>query len=330
MISRKKKSITGRPPSNNLSINIKPSKARRIIRRFHFLINKRQIICDKLGIALVENDESQNAKIISQFLDDAARSSFELGATSTHMEQQLLNLQGCNTREKLVECLGYIMTQVHKRGGLRDYQLASRVGQTANRGGDSSKLLVDWLKELGHANHNKLRALEIGSLSTENRISTCGLFDPVLRIDLESSEVGIIKQDFMQRPVPEMEKDKFDLISCSLVLNFVPTPLQRGQMCDRFSYFLRNRPNAAYLFVVLPLPCINNSRYMDKSYFLQLMGCLNYSLVKYHEAKKVCYILLHHDVGEHDRSYFTKKHKLHDGPNMNNFCILLPALKECE
>ncbi|AQZ09637.1 YBR141C [Zygosaccharomyces parabailii] len=330
MLSRKRRSITGNRASKDVSVSIKPTSARKIIRRFHLLINKRRIVCDKLGIPLVDNDEKQNAKNISQFLDSSTRSYYELGFTSTDMEPQLLQVQSCQMREKLVECLGYIMSQVNKRGGLKDYQLASRIGQTANRGGDSSKLLVSWLKELGHTVHNKMRALEIGSLSTKNQISTCGMFQPVTRIDLESSQPGIVKQDFMQRQLPRSEEDRFDLISCSLVLNFVPTPLQRGQMCERFASFLLSHSSTAYLFVVLPLPCISNSRYMDKEHYLDLMGCLNYSLVKYHEAKKLCYMLLRHggQSTEHvKRDRFTKKDKLHNGPNMNNFCIILPAFK---
>lgn len=326
MISRKRKSITGRQVSGTVPISIKPSKSRKIIRRFHVLISKRRIICNKLDISLVDNDENANKITIANSLSPQLKLEYDIGSSRNDMEPLLLKVHSLQSHKELAQCLGYIMNQIHSRGGLKDYQLASRVGQTNNRGGDSSKMLVQWLREIGHTpDHDpSLRALEIGSLSTENRISTCGIFHPVIRIDLESSQPGIQKQDFMQRPLPDDQNSKFDLISCSLVLNFVPTPLQRGQMCSRFQHFLK--PNG-YLFVVLPLPCINHSRYMNKDYFMQLMEYLGYSMIKYYEAKKLSYILLRYtpriqNTG-HTPDTFTKKHKFYDKPGFNNFSIIL-------
>src|SRR5689334_22314685 len=37
---------------------------------------------------------------------------------------------------------------IHKNGGLKTYQSASKQGQANSRGGDSSKLLVTWLQDL--------------------------------------------------------------------------------------------------------------------------------------------------------------------------------------
>ncbi|GAV52251.1 hypothetical protein ZYGR_0AG02420 [Zygosaccharomyces rouxii] len=322
MISRKRKSITGRQISGSVPISIKPTKSRKIIRRFHLLINKRRILCNKLGISLVDNDEDANKKTIADSLSPEMKLQYEMGTSRHDMEPQLLKAQSLQSERELVQCLGYIMNQIHSRGGLRDYQLASRVGQTNNRGGDSSKILVQWLQEMGHRGNGSLSALEIGSLSTENRISTCGIFQPVVRIDLQSSQPGIQRQDFMQRPLPKNDDEKFDFISCSLVLNFVPTPIQRGHMCTRFEQFLRA---SGYLFVVLPLPCINHSRYMNKNHFVQLMEFLGYSVVKYHEAKKLCYILLRLTHPKHHQGYdkFAKKHKFYDKPGFNNFSIIL-------
>ncbi|GCE97239.1 hypothetical protein ZYGM_004659 [Zygosaccharomyces mellis] len=322
MISRKRRTITGRQVSASVPVSIKPAKSRRIIRRFHFLINKRHILCNKLNISLADNDENANKTAISNSLSLELKKQYEIGTSRNDMESYLLKVQSLQSDQELARCLGYIMHQIHNRGGLRDYQLASRVGQTNNRGGDSSKILVQWLQEMGHKSNGLLSALEIGSLSTENRISTCGIFRPVIRIDLESSQPGIQKQDFMQRPLPKSENDKFDFISCSLVLNFVPTPIQRGQMCARFEQFLKTN---GHLFVVLPLPCINHSRYMNKDHFMQLMQFLGYSIIRYYEAKKLCYILLRRTgiQHQHDDDKFSKKHKFYDKPGFNNFSIIL-------
>lgn len=325
MISRKRKTITGRKASGDVPVSIKPTRARRIIRRFHLLINKRRIVCNKLGISLMDNDEGANTRTIDESLNPRMKHHYQIGASETDrdMESQLLKAQSLQTREQLIRCLGYIMNQIHSGGGLRDYQLASRVGQESNRGGDSSKILVKWLRELGHKAKNSMSALEIGSLSTKNQISTCGIFHPLIRIDLQSTLPGIERQDFMQKPLPTGENEKFDLISCSLVLNFVPTPAQRGQMCLRFKEFLKDN---GFLFIVLPLPCINHSRYMNRDHFEQLMRSLGYSMLLYHEAKKLCYMLLSlnpESKKSPNANTFSKKRKLYDRPGLNNFCILL-------
>ncbi len=70
--------------------------------------------------------------------------------------------------------------------------------------------------------------LEIGALSPNNYAAR----QPYILntpIDLNSRHPQILKQDFMDRKVPQQEKDMFDLVSCSLVLNFVPTAEDRGE-----------------------------------------------------------------------------------------------------
>lgn len=130
-------------------------------------------------------------------------------------------------------------------GGLKAYQAASIQGQSADRGGDSSLVLMKWLAPLKlelSALDQKFKMLEVGALSTKNACSKSGLFD-VTHIDLNSQAKGILKQDFMERALPALEADddKFDMISLSLVLNFVPSPAGRGEMLRRTTKFLRQR-----------------------------------------------------------------------------------------
>lgn len=115
--------------------------------------------------------------------------------------------------------------------------------------------------------------LEIGSLSTKNACSTSGLFE-IERIDLFSEDDAILQQDFMERPLPKFEKDQFDIISLSLVLNFLPTAVDRGDMLKRTCQFLDTRAprtmpeklkeNFPALFMVVPASCITKSRYMNE------------------------------------------------------------------
>jgi 25S rRNA (adenine2142-N1)-methyltransferase len=51
-------------------------------------------------------------------------------------------------------------------------------------------------------------------------------------------------------------------------LNFISDPIKRGEMIEKA---LAHLPIGGTLFIVLPLPCIANSRYFDKERFLGIM-----------------------------------------------------------
>jgi hypothetical protein len=70
--------------------------------------------------------------------------------------------------------------------------------------------------------------LEIGALSPKNYAAK----QPYVinsPIDLNSQHPDILAQDFLKRPLPNTDDERFDIVSCSLVLNFVPEPRDRGQ-----------------------------------------------------------------------------------------------------
>lgn len=330
MLSRKRVSISGKKPLKE--VRIKPSKARRIIRRFHFLTSKRALICELLELErLRDNDEEYNSRVIDAYLGGKLlRKRYEEGqavaAQDGMMESRLLQIRSHSdkpAKEELLRCLGYIQREI-RDGGLKNYQMASKIGQDKDRGGDSSKLLVKWLKELNYDQHTELRALEIGFLSVSNHISRCKIFEEVERIDLNSNDPkGIKRQDFMKRPLPRTGEEKFHLISCSLVLNFVNTPAERGQMCQRFSEFLFPPTSdvPSYVFVVLPLPCVNNSRYMTIDHFTMIMDSLGYELIRSHTSHKLFYCLLRLSHRESKRKF--QKKEINPGPGRNNFAIVI-------
>ncbi|SCU85413.1 LANO_0C04192g1_1 [Lachancea nothofagi CBS 11611] len=339
MLSRHRKTVTGNPVLKRRP-TIKPVKARRIIRRFHLLINKRRIICAQLKLKLVENGEELNEKLIKKKIKSLnMEKDYDEGWNASHpdsvIENCMLKVQVLPSNKDLVRILGYIMSEILQKGGLQNYQLASTIGQDKNRGGDSSKVLVDWFRKIRDPNH-RYRALEIGSLSAKNAISISGVFEPVVRIDLNSNDPAYIeRQDFMDRPDPASDAERFDLISCSLVLNFVPTPQLRGAMLSRFQNFLRMDVKSTYVFLVLPLPCVSNSRYMSESRLCDIMSFLGYEKTHKHESYKIIYLLferntentsvkLSNDAIEPGTAgALSKKQIVRDKPGMNNFSVLL-------
>ncbi len=119
---------------------------------------------------------------------------------------------------------------------------------------------MEWLRPaVADLKARPLRLLEVGALSVDNACSRSGCFD-VERIDLNSQAPGILQQDFMRRPLPESDADRFDIISLSLVLNYVPHHGERGDMLLRTLDFLRDAapapaPDAPESYFPQPLPC---------------------------------------------------------------------------
>ncbi|KAH7308221.1 putative methyltransferase-domain-containing protein [Stachybotrys elegans] len=210
-----------------------------------------------------------------------------------------------------------ISAELGKLGGLAHYQQASLQGQ------------IDELKASGE----RLRMLEVGALSTRNACSVSGLFDMV-HIDLNSQEPGIQKQDFMERPLPTDEADKFDMISLSLVLNFVPDATGRGDMLRRTLAFLRlqisnsatsSEPFLPSLFLVLPRSCVDNSRYLTDSSLQELMRMLGYVRVRDKVTQKLTYGLWKREKTLTTTNLTFPKKEVNPGRTRNNFAIILKS-----
>ncbi|TDZ17759.1 25S rRNA adenine-N(1) methyltransferase [Colletotrichum orbiculare MAFF 240422] len=118
-----------------------------------------------------------------------------------------------------------LAAEISALGGIEEYQKASLQGQKKDRGGDSSRVLLEWLRavklprtkrkyEEGEIDGlQRLRMLEVGALSTENACSKSGLFD-MEHIDLNSQQPGILQQDFMERPLPNDDTERCSFAHC--------------------------------------------------------------------------------------------------------------------
>jgi 25S rRNA (adenine2142-N1)-methyltransferase len=228
-----------------------------------------------------------------------------------------------------------IARAIENNGGLQVYQAASKQGQ-------ASKVLVEWLQEAGVIQSRKetkdgaelglkspLRCLEVGALSTKNEISRFPQDINMTRIDLNSQGPGITKQDFMERPLPTSSDEAFDVVSLSLVLNYAPDPVQRGEMLKRVTRFLGREAAEEpaegavlpVLFLVLPLPCVDNSRYLNEQLLMRIMTNLGFTVRNKKKTSKLCYYLF--SLTGKSSSVKTAKKKIKDGATMNNFCIVV-------
>ncbi|KAL4883106.1 putative methyltransferase-domain-containing protein [Aspergillus karnatakaensis] len=220
-----------------------------------------------------------------------------------------------------------IEAEIDARGGLESYQIASKLGQSIDRGGDSSKVLIDWINPALRETTYKLRVLEVGALSTKNACSRHEHLD-VTGIDLNSQEPGILKQDFMERPLPHDDSDRFHIISLSLVLNYVPDPVSRGEMLKRCVPFLTKSPPTGSsvsivpsLFLVLPAPCLVNSRYLTQRRLGDILTSIGFTLSRSKQTSKLIYQLWKY-TGKCEYKQF-KKEELNPGSTRNNFAIVV-------
>lgn len=137
------------------------------------------------------------------------------------LNKELAKCRSSNDREKEQQ----ILAEMEAMGGLDWYQRASQLGQSKSRGGDSSKWLLQKLEKHGYkGGEEKLRLLEIGAVAPDN-YDKVKSWITVLPIDLNPQDPRIKKQDFLEMKPTE----KFDVLSLSLVVNFVGDPKDRGE-----------------------------------------------------------------------------------------------------
>lgn len=350
----------------NANSRIKPKYSRKLINSFHVLLKARRQLINKFNIeGINEQNFLQMFETSYPKVYELYKSYYELHAGSKSSKKQPNERKNdlFHTIEKMgslsirqfdadfkdgLKLLSEIEYTMELQGGLQTYQASSLSGQDEKRGGDSSKKLMMWLDELFQFDPTtKLNALEVGSLSSKNKISTSKWFkENVTRIDLNSQEPQLIlQQDFMKRPLPVSEKDRFNLISLSLVLNFVPTALERGDMLKKLSFYFKknnfksknpssdpaNSSITSYekdamppcLFFVLPLPCVTNSKYICKENLLNLLKDLGYEPLKYQESNKLVYMLLKYDSRKLKKTIQFRKKQIFKDRSRNNFSIIL-------
>ena len=222
---------------------------------------------------------------------------------------------------------------IEDQGGLTKYQSASKLGQSRERGGDSSRVLVEWLQpsiRVAKKHGEPIRLLEVGAISTTNACSKVQCLN-VTRIDLHSRVEGIREIDFMDLPIPESNNEMYQIISFSLVLNYVADREARGEMLKRITRFLRPAARHGHgeqlpcVFIVLPLPCIENSRYLTEKLFEEMMKTLGFVSLRIKKTAKLFYSLWRYKgpITENADRSVAKRKEVRLGTTRNNFAITL-------
>jgi 25S rRNA (adenine2142-N1)-methyltransferase len=92
-------------------------------------------------------------------------------------------------------------------------------------------------------------------------------------------------------------------------------------MLKRTTMFLQQSEHSIHpaLFIVLPLPCVENSRYLTREHFLAIMESLGYNLLKSKETKRMGYWLFKWNGRVREKHW--KKEVIREGGGRNNFAI---------
>ncbi len=123
--------------------------------------------------------------------------------------------------------------------------------------------------------------------------------------------------DFFDFP----ERPEFDVVCLCLVVNFEGVPARRGDMLVRTTRVLHP---GGHLFFVLPLACVNNSRYFTMEILIQMLEAVGYSVVEKHISPKLFFLMAVFN-GAPKEKYEGKfpKQLLLGGKDHNNFHITL-------
>jgi len=218
--------------------------------------------------------------------------------------------------------LAQVEREIESIGGLNTYQKMSTIGQSNDRGGGSEKVLIPWLKGQGLeavGAKSKLKLLEVGALKPDNYAS-CSSWLDVTPIDLNSRHPSIREEDFLLMNEVE-HANKWDLISLSLVLNFVPDARDRGRMLRLAHTMLK--PDGL-LFLALPLQCVLNSRYLTIEHLRSLMDVIGLTELnsRWKSGGKMAYWLYRKSTPNEDFTRFRRKEVFLRGKR-NNYAILL-------
>mmetsp|Transcript_3009 Transcript_3009/g.3504 ORF Transcript_3009/g.3504 Transcript_3009/m.3504 type:complete len:357 (-) Transcript_3009:216-1286(-) len=117
----------------------------------------------------------------------------------------------------------------------------------------------------------------------------------VRAIDLRSSHEQIEEQDFLTLPIPQA---KFDVIVCSMVLNCVSTPADRGKMLSLL--FEQLNPGGLCFFTV-PKLCLSQSKYINKHIFEEMLEFgIGFTIEEKRDTPKVQFYVLLKNHGTND------------------------------
>lgn len=246
---------------------------------------------------------------------------------------------------KTTEEKGEIQAGLDSLGGLAQYQAWSLTGSAKSGQTPTSKWCMEALKEVYEHQRDlpKFRVLDVGAI-TGTAYSKYRWVDPTY-IDLHPQGDNVQKYSFFDYPLPTKPEEHFNMVALSLVINFVGDVRKRGEMLRHVHKYLpQNDATPGFCFLVLPLSCLTNSRYMKQSHLRAILSSLGFNVLKQSDSAKLSRWLLQRKplaerkqaaeaseapnaAEDWDGTVF-KKRELNPGNDRNNFAIVVDPKPE--
>lgn len=215
-----------------------------------------------------------------------------------------------------------IENEQQQLGGLAAYQEDSLRGGDKLKGGESGKWCAEQLAPLFPQHSTRpVRLLDVGAIAGTSYDKFPWVH--VTSIDLNPRSDKVTKSDFFHYPKPAQPEDRFDVVALSLVINFVGDLKKRGEMLLHAHNYLKP---SGYLYLVLPLPCLTNSRYLNHEHLTTILSSCGYDIVVQNDSKRLTRWLLKRKTKKNAAKWdgkVYKKRELLGGANRNNFAICL-------
>ncbi|GMI05624.1 hypothetical protein TrRE_jg7044 [Triparma retinervis] len=242
---------------------VRPLKSRKLARtittQFHVLTHARS------ALPLTATQELKE-------IDDKLE---ELGGRKSYQEASQLNTSVFSTSKWVVGRLGAM--------GILEGKVVSEATSKAT-------------KKSKKPHRRPISVLEVGCINTQLQDASRkpGVRMSVRSIDLRSTSSLVEVADFNALP-PSLESCRYDAIVCSMVINCVPTPAERGEMLLRLRNFTKI---GGVVFLMLPLLCVNRSKYLDKPGFTAMLEDLKFEVREVKETPKILFYTLVKEEGE--------------------------------
>ena len=251
---------------------VRPLKSRKLARtittQFHVLTHARSSLPPSATAALKEIDDKLE----------------ELGGRKSYQEASQLNTSVFSTSKWVVGRLGAM-------GILEGKVLEKGEGSlTASNTSSNTTSTAASTKKPKKLKRRPISVLEVGCINTQLQDASRkpGVRMSVRSIDLRSTSSQVEVADFNALPIEE-EEERYDAIVCSMVINCVPTAVSRGEMLTRLRRFTRV---GGVVFLMLPLMCVNRSKYLDKPGFTGMLEDLKFEVREVKETPKILFYTL--------------------------------------
>ncbi|UZJ56154.1 hypothetical protein CBS101457_005474 [Exobasidium rhododendri] len=202
-------------------------------------------------------------------------------------------------------------------GGLKAYQDASLAGVDNLKGGESGKWIMQTVREVRGNVREDIKLLDVGSLTGTSFVKYPWI--KATSIDIEPRGPNVQQVDFFDFPVPASEEDRFDVVSLSMVINFVGDIQDRGRMLIHAHRFLKK---GGHLALILPLACVNNSRYCTHERLEETLKSCGWKVAHHDDSKSLTRYMFQETAKKWDKKVW-KKEEIKVGVHLNNFCIVV-------